>query len=103
MTHSFAIPGMTCSGCERTVSRILSSIDGVTAVKTELQPSSRVEITMSHHIKTDAMNAALANVAKGKYVLLPDNTNGNSTNGMRTEVRTEDNASNDASTCAIVE
>jgi copper chaperone CopZ len=72
MTHSFAIPGMTCSGCERTVSRILSSIDGVTEVKTTLQPYSHVEITMSRHIEMDALNAELGKVAQGKYILLPD-------------------------------
>jgi copper chaperone CopZ len=74
MTHVFAMPGMTCSGCERTVSRILSGIDGITEVKTILQPYSRVEITMSHLIETEALNAELAKVAKGKYVLLPDET-----------------------------
>jgi copper chaperone CopZ len=63
---------MTCSGCERTVTRILSSIDGVTNVKTTLQPTARVEITMSRHIETATLNAELAKVAKGKYVLLPD-------------------------------
>ena len=98
MTHSFAIPGMTCSGCERTVTRMLSSIEGVTAVTTELQPYSRVEITMSKHLETAVMNAVLANVAKGKYVLLPDNNN-----GVRTEVRLDDNANNDAPTCEIAE
>jgi len=97
MTHSFAIPGMTCSGCERTVSRVLSGIEGVTNVKTELQPYSRVEITMSKHIETDVINAILANVAKGKYVLLPDN------NGVRNSFRSKDDISNDASTCAVAE
>jgi copper chaperone CopZ len=72
MTQSFAIPGMTCSGCERTVSRILSSIDGVIAVKTSLQPYSRVEITMTKHLEMEAMNAELAKIANGKYVLMPD-------------------------------
>lgn len=97
MTHSFAIPGMTCSGCERTVSRVLSGIEGVTNVKTELQPYSRVEITMSQHIETDVMNAILANVAKGKYVLLPDN------NGVRNSFRSKDDVSNDSPTCAVAE
>jgi copper chaperone CopZ len=72
MTYVFAMPAMICSGCERTVSRILSGIDGITDVKTVLQPYSRVEITMSHHIETEVLNAELASVAKGKYVLLPD-------------------------------
>jgi len=76
MTHTFALPGMTCSGCERTVSRILSSIDGVTEVKTTLQPYSRVEITMTRHLETEALNAELGKVAKGKYVLLPDTAHG---------------------------
>jgi copper chaperone CopZ len=97
MPHSFAIPGMTCSGCERTVTRVLSGIEGVTAVKTELQPYSRVEITMTKHLETDLMNAELAKVAKGKYVLLPDN------NGVRTEVRLKDSTSNDSPTHAVAE
>lgn len=76
MTHTFAIPGMTCSGCERTVTRILSSIDGITEVKTALQPYSHVEITMTRRLETDSLNAELGKVAKGKYVLLPDTANG---------------------------
>ena len=76
MTHTFALPGMTCSGCERTVTRILSGIDGVTEVKTTLQPYSRVEIRMTRHIETDALNTELGKVAKGKYVLLPDTQQG---------------------------
>lgn len=98
MTHSFAIPGMTCSGCERTVTRVLSGIDGITAVKTELEPYSRVEITMTKHIETDVMNAVLANVAKGKYVLLPDRKNGNVHS-----VSSDNNLNNDAPTCEIAE
>lgn len=76
MTHTFAVPGMTCSGCERTVTRILSGIDGVSAVKTELQPYSRVEITMTPSLETDVLNAELSKVAKGIYVLLPDKEHG---------------------------
>jgi copper chaperone CopZ len=97
MTHSFAIPGMTCSGCERTVARVLSGIEGVTAVKTELQPYSRVEITMTKHLETDVMNAELGKVAKGKYVLLPDS------DGIRNSFRSEDNANNDSLTYAVAE
>ncbi len=101
MTHSFAIPGMTCSGCERTVTRILSGIEDVTAVKTELQPYSRVEITMSKHIETDALNTELAKVAKGKYVLLPDNNGVR--NSFRSENRSEGSKSNDSPTHAVAE
>lgn len=76
MTHTFAVPGMTCSGCERTVTRALSGIDGIVEVKTTLQPYSRVEITMTRHLETDALNAELGKVAKGIYVLMPDKEQG---------------------------
>jgi copper chaperone CopZ len=85
---------MTCSGCERTVTRVLSGIDGVTGVTTALQPS-RVEITMSRHIETETLNAELAKVAKGKYVLLQD--------GVRNSFRSEEHTSHDSSTCAVAE
>ncbi len=72
MKQTFALPAMTCSGCERTVTKVLSSIEGVTTVKTSLQPYSRVEIETSAYIPIETLNAALANVAKGRYVLMPD-------------------------------
>ncbi|TAE32395.1 MAG: cation transporter [Candidatus Kapaibacterium sp.] len=97
MTRSFAIPGMTCSGCERTVTRILSGIEGITAVTTELQPYSRVEITMTKHLETEAINAELGNVAKGRYVLLPD------TNGVRNKFHSENKLNTASPTCASAE
>jgi mercuric ion transport protein len=36
---SYLVEGMTCSGCERTVQRVIGNLDGVTSSKAELQSS----------------------------------------------------------------
>ena len=49
MLHTYTLTGMTCSGCEATVKKTLSSVDGVLKVETSL-PEQKVEIEMSHLI-----------------------------------------------------
>jgi copper chaperone CopZ len=46
MTHSYTLTGMTCSGCEANVKKILSSIEGVRNVETSLAEK-KVTIEMS--------------------------------------------------------
>jgi mercuric ion transport protein len=36
---SYLVEGMTCSGCERTISKVVSNIDGVTSAKADLVSS----------------------------------------------------------------
>lgn len=37
--ESYLVEGMTCSGCERTVSRVISNIEGVQSAKAVLSSS----------------------------------------------------------------
>jgi copper chaperone CopZ len=37
--ESYRIEGMTCSGCERTVSKVVGNIEGVTSSKADLSSS----------------------------------------------------------------
>lgn len=34
--ESYVVEGMTCSGCERTVSKVISNLEGVTSSKADL-------------------------------------------------------------------
>jgi mercuric ion transport protein len=38
--ENYSVEGMTCSGCERTVSKIVSNIEGVASAKADLNTSS---------------------------------------------------------------
>jgi mercuric ion transport protein len=38
--EAYLVEGMTCSGCERTVSKVVSNIEGVASAKAELGSSS---------------------------------------------------------------
>ncbi len=37
--ESYLVEGMTCSGCERTVSKVVGNIEGVTSSKADLKSS----------------------------------------------------------------
>jgi Cu+-exporting ATPase len=37
--ESYLIEGMTCSGCERTVSKVVSNIEGIASAKADLRSS----------------------------------------------------------------
>ncbi|HEY0743045.1 MAG TPA: cation transporter [Chryseosolibacter sp.] len=37
--ESYLVEGMTCSGCERTVSKVISNLEGVTSSKADLKTS----------------------------------------------------------------
>ncbi|MEO7989274.1 MAG: cation transporter [Chryseolinea sp.] len=38
--ETYLVEGMTCSGCERTVSKVISNIEGVTSAKADLNSTS---------------------------------------------------------------
>lgn len=50
---------MTCTGCQAKVQSLLSNIPGVTAVDIDLA-NNKTDITMSHHVDTQTLQAALA-------------------------------------------
>lgn len=39
-TANYKVTGMTCSGCERTVSKVISNIDGVASAKADANAAS---------------------------------------------------------------
>ena len=60
--RSYLVEGMTCSGCERTVQRIVSSLDGVESVKADLA-SATVSVDYDpQKVGIDAIKAAINKV-----------------------------------------
>jgi copper chaperone CopZ/uncharacterized membrane protein YphA (DoxX/SURF4 family) len=59
MTHTYNITGMTCTGCQAKVNSLLSNIPGITGVDIDLA-NSKADITMSPHVDTQTLQAALA-------------------------------------------
>ena len=69
-TQQFTARGMVCAGCERSVTRILSAVEGVREVKTSLEPVARVEIVSAEPLEMDVLNAALQSASNGRYALV---------------------------------
>jgi copper chaperone CopZ len=63
MTHQYNITGMTCSACEAKVQSALSKIQQITKVETNV-PAKEVTISMSTHVSTDVLQAALKDYPK---------------------------------------
>ena len=60
--ESYLVEGMTCSGCERTVSRVVGNLEGVTASKADLASSTvSVEYDPSK-VNIDKIKAAVNSV-----------------------------------------
>jgi copper chaperone CopZ len=68
--QEFGVSGMVCAGCERSVTRILSAVEGVQEVKTSLEPSARVEIISAAPIERGVFDEALRNASNGRYALV---------------------------------
>jgi copper chaperone CopZ len=72
MTHSYTLTGMTCAGCESSVKKILSTVEGVLRVETSLDKQ-KVDIEMEHHIPIQTFQEALK--SKPNYhIYEPGNT-----------------------------
>jgi len=63
MTHRYAIKGMTCSGCEAKVRKLLSGVKGVTNVAIDLAKG-EAEVEMAGHVETGVLKAALQEYPK---------------------------------------
>ena len=63
MTHSYKISGMTCNSCVGTVQNLLSSVNGVDAVKVDLQKG-EATIDMAQHVQTAQLKDALKEYPK---------------------------------------
>lgn len=59
MTHTYAITGMTCSGCASSIERALTSVKGVREVKIDLSQA-KATISMDHHVPFQQLQQALA-------------------------------------------
>jgi copper chaperone CopZ len=63
MTHTYTVTGMTCNGCATKVQKLLSAIPGVENVTINLEKN-EADITMHHHVSTDALQQALKDYPK---------------------------------------
>ncbi|MEO1010240.1 MAG: MauE/DoxX family redox-associated membrane protein [Bacteroidota bacterium] len=68
MIHTYTIIGMTCSGCQASVKKYLSQVDGVENVEVNLEAGT-AQISMQRPIETTVLRAALPQ----KYTI-PDTT-----------------------------
>ncbi len=69
MTHKYQVSGITCEGCVSKVKSLLEKIPGVTASTVCLD--GKVEVTMSHHVATADLQAALRDYPKYQLVEAP--------------------------------
>lgn len=58
MTHTYSITGMSCSGCQATVQKLLSGVAGIDKVSVDL-PKAEAVIDMKEHISIDELKASL--------------------------------------------
>lgn len=66
MIHTYNVAGMTCSGCQAKVEKLISGLPGVISAKTDLAKG-EVVVEMKSHIPTASLQEALAEHTK--YVL----------------------------------
>jgi copper chaperone CopZ len=71
MTHTYKVTGMTCSGCQATVTRLLSAVDGVNNVAIDLGKG-EAKINMNKHVATEVLQQALSH--HPKYQLTEEDT-----------------------------
>ena len=72
MTHTYNISGMTCSGCQAKVQKLLSGVSGVTSVNIDLA-SGQAKITMDSHVSTARLKETLSEYPKYQLIdALPD-------------------------------
>ena len=58
MTHTYSVAGMSCSGCQATVQKLLSGVHGVDKVSVDL-PKAEATIEMNKHVPTEKLRSAL--------------------------------------------
>ena len=77
MTHTYSVTGMSCSGCQSTVQKLLSGVDGVEKVSIDL-PNAEAVIDMKDHVPTDELKEALKDHPKYQLYEKKNSPNGNS-------------------------
>jgi Cu+-exporting ATPase len=58
MTHTYGVTGMSCSGCQSTVQKLLSGVPGIKDVSVDLGQA-EVTVNMESHVETTKLQAAL--------------------------------------------
>jgi Cu+-exporting ATPase len=77
MTHTYSVTGMSCGGCQATVQKLLSGVNGVDKVSIDLAKAEAV-IEMKDHITTEKLKAALKDYPKYQLDEKKNSLNGNS-------------------------
>ena len=62
MKEKYLIEGMTCNGCERTVQKVISNIEGVSSAKADLASSTVAVEYDSAKVKIDTIKEAVNRV-----------------------------------------
>ncbi len=75
MTHTYSVTGMSCSGCQATVQKLLSVVNGVDKVSIDLQKK-EATIKMDNHVPTTQLQSALKNHPKYQLVEKKNSDNG---------------------------
>ena len=60
--ESYLVEGMTCSGCERTVSKVVSNIEGVASAKADLGASTVLVEYDTSKVSVDKIKEAVNKV-----------------------------------------
>lgn len=71
MIHTYNVTGMSCSGCQATVQKLLSVVPGIKSVSIDLQ-TKEAKIEMDNHVPTSQLQAALKD--HPKYQLVEKNS-----------------------------
>ena len=73
MTHNYTITGMTCSGCQAKVEKLLGQVHGVKKIGIDLAKG-EAEIEMERHIPTEVLRSALKDYPKYALAEVPTGT-----------------------------
>jgi copper chaperone CopZ len=56
---SYLLEGMTCSGCEKTISKVVGNMEGVQSAKADLESSTLSVVYDSQKVNIDKLRAAV--------------------------------------------
>ena len=63
MTHTYTVTGMTCTGCQAKVQKMLSQIPGIQEAAIDLAKA-EATLSMATHVPTEQLQAALKDYPK---------------------------------------
>ena len=59
---AYLVEGMTCSGCERTVQRVIANLEGVESAEADLRTSTVSVVYDPEKVKVDQIKSAVSKV-----------------------------------------